>query len=398
MAGHTKRQRTRTVPAVLPQYVGRLSWLPTPVKYSTFSAMITFTFTQAATRVMALACLAGCAHKTSQPTPTPAPVKVIYDTDMALDVDDVGALAMLHKMADGGECEILGVVVSESLQNYDGQWTPPLVDILNTYYGRPNIPIGVFKGPHVDIGRVGHFVEKVVKAGFPHDLKVGADAEDGVRLYRRLLAAQPDASVTIISVGFLTNLDGLLLSPADDLSPLSGRELVEKKVKLWSCMGGEYPVTKIGGEFNFDHFGNAAERVVNSWSGRVVFGGGEFGSQYKVGGQLNDMPNAKQNPVAQSWLHYNGGEPREAWDEISVFYAVRGASYDGVQLFNLVQGGSNHVEMLGTKWPGRDQEKSRNEWVNSPVKNQAYLVPAAPVAIVEALFDKMIMAPPGNLP
>ena len=360
--------------------------------------MITITFTrpQKLTRVTMLVLLAGCAHKAAQPpaVAAAAPVKVIYDTDMALDVDDVGGLAMLHKMADAGECEILGVVVSESLQNYDGIWTPPLVDIVNTYYGRPNIPIGVYKGPHVDIGRVGNYAEKVVQAGFAHDLKSGADAEDGVRLYRRLLAAQPDASVTIISVGYVTNLDGLLLSAADDVSPLTGRELVEHKVKLWSCMGGEYPASNEGGEFNFDHYGNAAERVVNTWPGRAVFGGGEFGSQYKVGGQLNDMANAKQNPVALSWLHYNGGKKREAWDEISVYYGVRGALYGAVPLFSLVEGGSNHVEMLGKKWPGRDQEKSRNMWVSSPVKNQAYLVPAAPIATVEALLNEMIMAPP----
>jgi purine nucleosidase len=349
-----------------------------------------------------LALLAGCAHKPVQPpsetaaatATAPATVKVIYDTDMALDVDDVGGLAMLHKMADAGECELLGVVVSESLQNYDGVWAPPLIDVVNTYYGRPNIPIGVYKGPHVDIGRVGHFAEKVVKAGFPHDLKSGADAEDGVRLYRRLLAAQPDASVTIISVGFVTNLDGLLLSAADDLSPLTGRELVERKVKLWSCMGGGYPETNALGEFNFDHYGKATERVVNNWPGRVVFGGAELGPQYKVGGQLNELANAKQNPVAQAWLHYNGGKRREAWDEISVFYGVRGATYDGVQLFGLVEGGSNHVELLGRKRPDRDIENLRNKWLSTPVKNQAYLVPAAPIPDVEALFDKMIMSPP----
>ncbi|MDX2018788.1 MAG: nucleoside hydrolase [Deltaproteobacteria bacterium] len=343
--------------------------------------------------------LAACAHKAAAPAPAAqAPVKVIYDTDMALDVDDVGGLAMLHKMQDAGECEVLGVVVSESLQNYDGIWTPPLVDVVNTYYGRPNIPIGVFKGPHQNIGRVGPYAEKVVKAGLPHDLKTGADAEDGVQLYRRLLAAQPDASVTIISVGYLTNLDGLLQSPADELSPLTGRELVERKVKLWSCMGGGYPTSGEDGEFNLDHYGNAAERVINNWPGRAVFGGYELGRQYFVGGELQQLPNASRNPVALSWLHFNGGQKRESWDELSVLYGVRGAAFGGVTYFGLVQGGSNHYEMLGKVWPGSHHEKSQNTWVPSPVKDQAYLVPAAPVATVEAIINEMIMAPPGRPP
>ena len=38
--------------------------------------------------------------------------KVIFDTDMYTDFDDVGALAVLHALADAGECEILGTVVS----------------------------------------------------------------------------------------------------------------------------------------------------------------------------------------------------------------------------------------------------------------------------------------------
>ena len=44
--------------------------------------------------------------------------------------------------------------------------------------------------------------------------------------------------MTIASVGFLTNLAALLDSGADDFSPLSGRELVAKKVKLVSVMAG----------------------------------------------------------------------------------------------------------------------------------------------------------------
>ena len=41
-----------------------------------------------------------------------APVKIIFDTDMLTDFDDVGALACLHALADAGECEILATVSS----------------------------------------------------------------------------------------------------------------------------------------------------------------------------------------------------------------------------------------------------------------------------------------------
>ena len=48
--------------------------------------------------------------------------------------------------------------------------------------------------------------------------------------YCRVLAAQPDRSVAISSVGLLTNLAALLRSGPDDNSPLDGRALVAQKV------------------------------------------------------------------------------------------------------------------------------------------------------------------------
>jgi hypothetical protein len=39
-----------------------------------------------------------------------APVGVVFDSDMANDCDDAGALAVLHGLADLGEVEILAVV------------------------------------------------------------------------------------------------------------------------------------------------------------------------------------------------------------------------------------------------------------------------------------------------
>ena len=65
------------------------------------------------------------------------PVKIIFDTDMAEDVDDVGALSILHALADAGEAEILACMISAP-----HEYVGPCIDVINTYYGRPNIPIG----------------------------------------------------------------------------------------------------------------------------------------------------------------------------------------------------------------------------------------------------------------
>ena len=70
-----------------------------------------------------------------------APVRVIFDTDVGGDVDDAGALAVLHALADRGEREILamGVVIGHEA-------AVPYVHAVNTWYGRPNLPIGTIKG------------------------------------------------------------------------------------------------------------------------------------------------------------------------------------------------------------------------------------------------------------
>ena len=65
---------------------------------------------------------------------------------------------------------------------------------------------------------------------YPHLLSTD-EAPDAVKLYRKILSQQEDTAVTIISVGFLTNLGNLIMSEPDELSPLTGKKLIEKKVK-----------------------------------------------------------------------------------------------------------------------------------------------------------------------
>src|SRR3981189_1142685 len=69
------------------------------------------------------------------------PVPVIFDTDMGNDVDDALALAMLHAFESRGECRLLAVTVTK-----DNPWAAVYVDLVNTFYGRARIPVGMVKG------------------------------------------------------------------------------------------------------------------------------------------------------------------------------------------------------------------------------------------------------------
>jgi len=65
------------------------------------------------------------------------PVPVIFDTDITGDCDDVLALAMLHALADRGECRIEAVTISKI-----NPLAAAFVDAVNTFYGRGDLPIG----------------------------------------------------------------------------------------------------------------------------------------------------------------------------------------------------------------------------------------------------------------
>ena len=162
-----------------------------------------------------------------------AHVSVLLDVDLAEDVDDAGALAVLHALANRGEATILGVLVCSK-----NEAVVPCVDAINTWYGRPDVPIGYQRGHQYgyrnpkdpDRDTTSKYAAEVARA-FPHDLQRSSDAPDAAVLARQLLATQPDQSVTIVTVGFLTNLRELLDSRPDAHSPLDGEALVKQKVK-----------------------------------------------------------------------------------------------------------------------------------------------------------------------
>src|SRR5688500_18258637 len=125
----------------------------------------------------------------------PKPVPIIFDTDIAPDYDDVGAMALLHAFADKGEATILATISCNAFET-----TGPTLSVLNTYFNRPGIPIGITKQslPNKDCSQQW---AQAINAQYPHTLRSNDEAIEAVQLYRKILVAQPDKSVTIVSVG-----------------------------------------------------------------------------------------------------------------------------------------------------------------------------------------------------
>src|SRR5262245_36548222 len=122
--------------------------------------------------------------------------KIILDTDFGNDCDDTGALAILHQMEYNGEAEILAVMYPMT-----DEFGASAIDAVNTYYGKPNIPVGAYKGSYAYKGKHNDFYNSLLTNNFPNDLKSGKNAPDAIELYRKILSSQPDNSVTIVVVG-----------------------------------------------------------------------------------------------------------------------------------------------------------------------------------------------------
>lgn len=285
------------------------------------------------------------------------PVKVIFDTDMESDVDDVGALAMLHGLADEEDAEILATMVCSL-----NPWSVSMTDVINTFCGRPDIPIGAVKTQGVY--RNSKYA-KIVSEEFSHDIGLGENSPDAVSVYRKVLSEQPDSSVVIVTVGYLTNLMYLLQSFPDDFSPLNGKELVKRKVKHLVCMGGRYPLEQdIGkwGNFKPDPF--AIRTVAAEWPTRIIFtGGGDCADNIPTGKvTFNYLPDS--NPISRAYSIFLKSWNRK-WhhsaDLIAVYIAVRGYQ----DFFELNTEGYNHIFENGTMVWRLQPNDSRHEYVSS---------------------------------
>jgi len=296
------------------------------------------------------------------------PKRVILDTDISSDVDDVGAVSVLHSLADKGEIEILAVMVSSG-----DPWSARCLDALNTYFGRPSIPIGTVSGNAVI--HESKYTQKVVEE-FRHDLGSTADSENAVSLYRKILASSKDRSVTIVSVGYLTNLSHLLRSPPDDVSGLNGSDLVAKKVVRLVCMGGTYPS---GREWNFYQDAPSTMHVVPNWPAPVFFVGFETGVKILTGSGLRQSP--VPNPVRRSYELYNDLTNRPSWDQLAVLYAARMGHQKFAEYWEVITG-QNSVE-----------EDGSNRWIDGTDRQDAYIRLKKPPEFFSAMIEKLMLLP-----
>ena len=362
------------------------------------------------------------------------PVPIIFDTDMSIDVDDVGALCLAHALADAGEAEL--VAITHDTANWYGIGA---ITAINRYYGRDDIPLGAYRGLVGDFDNIrdyagdwtnrgrGWYTEALATSFDTSPMTTREDAPDATSVLRAALAVA-ERKITIVAVGHTTNLLNLLNSEADDASTASGVELVAAKVERLVVMGGSYWDSgrvewnwgTYGGDADwyrwyageYMQLGRITDETLRKWpkSVPITFVSFETGAEINTGGVLVDAP--MRSPCRRGYQEFCGivggagalpewctPKGRNSWDLIAVMLAVRGAG----DRYNLVRGQNRVVEPetgrnQWTNWDGTvgatDSSLSANGPSNFPDAHyQAYLPPEFYAAVGDEI-DELLMRHP----
>jgi hypothetical protein len=315
-----------------------------------------------------------------------APAHLIIDTDLGFDVDDVGAIAVAHALADQGKADILAIVC-----NTGNDACIIGVDIVNTYYGR-KVPIGSYKGKfgsYTDNGQAGHYVNDV-KGKFPHTVNGRNDVPSALDVYKNALQNAEDKSVTIASIGETTNLQDLLRNDAD---------LVKQKVKRIVYMDGGFNFGCADGAYgpNDECWKSAQYVVANMPSPDVeqIFQlHGDNHNGWWVGSDPKcTMDNKNPVMVAYSDMCRNTGwcdnYGRDSWDLNTVYVAVMGAPGGGQCAI-----GSGRPCAYSVS----DDGKSENRNYNDHSKNMYDFSLIGDISSVGNTIEELLCQAPGHGP
>lgn len=306
-----------------------------------------------------------------------AQTKIIFDTDFGGDADDLGALAMLNHFQNKGESDLLAVMCW-NLEKYSVN----AIDAVNTYYGNPDIPIGLRAGKQHETPW-NH--SKVLADNLLHDANPNTVPE-ATMLYRKLLSESDDKSLVIVTVGPLMNIKKLIDSKPDEHSDLNGFELIHKKVKEFVIMGGNFPTSQDEWNFNGDMPG-VTKYVLEHLKLPITFSGAELGATLKTGEVFNDLP--KDSPLYLGFYHFGKYAPwmkqqfkgrvfdNATFDQTAVLYAIR----NGVgNYWHKIQDGICVAD-----------ENGGNIWMPKPNSNHSYLELRKPIAKMEQELEAFML-------
>jgi inosine-uridine nucleoside N-ribohydrolase len=205
---------------------------------------------------------------------------------------------------------------------------------------------------------------------------------------RRALAEAEDGSVTLVVIGDMSSMAALIVSGGDEISPLSGKELVATKLERTVVMGGRffeswpmhiYADNKVGSklvDWEWNIHGNieAARTVCEEWVGELVF------SSYEIGSYIHTMVGYNEkapltDPVRLAYDLRVGNQGRCSWDHTAVLDAVRPNTY-----WNYHEFGRVTVDDEGV-----------THWSKEEGGQHSYLLPRVDYEEIRRIIDGLVL-------
>lgn len=242
--------------------------------------------------------------------------RVIIDTDVGNDCDDIGALSVLGNAYRRNMIKVEAVTVCN--QNIHAIHT---TDIMLEQYGI-DCPLGKSDNDQPVVAP--EYAEKVDEGWTARSELHPERIEWATPVLRKALvkAEKGGYKIKLITLGMLNNIANLLESKGDKISPKTGRELFEENVSEMVLMGGRFDDQEYT-EFNIIQAIDSSKIVINEPSSvPKTFCGWEVGGYVYSGQTFYDH---KDSPQCVAYETYNHGNLRESWDPLTMFTALNGA-------------------------------------------------------------------------
>lgn len=317
---------------------------------------------------------------------------VIIDTDWWTDSDDPVAIRVAIQLERLGHINIKGVAI-----NTTHPIGPGSLDAFMIADGRLNNRIAAPKTPHTPTHEVGKYQPRLFEmphvAGAPEDLP-----QNAVEMYRDILHNAP-GKVDFIALGFYNNFAELLASPADDISPLTGLELVTQKGGTLYAMGGGWPdsasanIPASTAEYNFYRTPQAiagSSYTVANWPGVIIFSGYEIGYPIFSGAPLEAyLPDDHLANVMNDRGDFptSGAKGRPSWDPLKMLVGGIGLDGSGDVAKGMTALGYAVVRGTGVV----SDVTGNNTWTNSPTGNHYYTRKVASDTVLRDHINSMLL-------
>ncbi|MBP3332719.1 MAG: nucleoside hydrolase [Clostridia bacterium] len=263
------------------------------------------------------------------------PIKLILDTDVGSDCDDVMAISYMIAAEKKGLAEPLAITIS-----HPADYAPAGIRALYRSYGAKVPAMGQMskENPRDDF-----YGKKIYeKFGEENDLEPVGDA---VALLRKTLA-ESDGDVTLCAIGPLNNIADLLESKGDDISPLCGSKLVKEKCSKLVLMAGGFIPNENGKnspEWNVKVCIDSSKKVFELCKNDIYMLPHEA-AHTMVTGKYAVETLGDKTPLTYAFLSFFNSVGRSSWDPATMLWAVEGNR----DLFTLSEAGRVTVDDIGT--------------------------------------------------